>query len=41
MIGCSPMKLLALLYAAWALHAPDEITVYDLLAPASHSFDIV
>ena len=35
------MKLLALLCAACALHAADEITVYDLLAPATHSFDIV
>lgn len=35
------MKLLALLIAVSALHAADEITVYDLLAPATHSFDIV
>jgi len=27
--------------AATALHAADEITVYDLLAPATHSFDII
>src|SRR5437868_6576176 len=37
------MKLRALIFAlavlpAWAA---DELTVYDLLAPATHSFDIV
>jgi hypothetical protein len=35
------MRLLALLLAAFALRAADEITVYDLLAPATHSFDII
>ena len=32
---------LVLLLAAFGLRAADEITVYDLLAPATHSFDIV
>ena len=35
------MRLLALLLAALPAWAADEITVYDLLAPATHSFDIV
>jgi hypothetical protein len=37
------MKVLALLLAAAALplSAADELTVYDLLAPATHSFDII
>jgi hypothetical protein len=35
------MRLLVLLLAAFALRAADEITVYDLLAPATHSFDII
>src|SRR5436309_919692 len=35
------MRLLVLLLAAMALRAADEITVYDLLAPATHSFDII
>jgi hypothetical protein len=33
--------LLVLLVAALPLSAADEITVYDLLAPATHAFDIV
>jgi hypothetical protein len=33
--------LLVLLLAACLLRAADEITVYDLLAPATHAFDIV
>src|SRR5260370_41962863 len=35
------MRMLALLLAALPAWAADEITVYDLLAPATHSFDIV
>jgi len=35
------MKLPMLLLAALPLLAADEITVYDLQAPASHSFDII
>jgi hypothetical protein len=35
------MRLLVLLLAAFALRAADEFTLYDLLAPATHSFDIV
>jgi hypothetical protein len=35
------MRLLALLLAALPAWAADEITVYDLLSPATHSFDIV
>jgi hypothetical protein len=35
------MRLLALLLAGLPVWAADEITVYDLLAPATHSFDIV
>jgi len=35
------MRLLLLLLAAGTLTAADEITVYDLLSPASHSFDII
>jgi len=35
------MKLMALLLAAVPLWAADEITVYDLLAPSTHSFDII
>jgi hypothetical protein len=35
------MKLLVLLLAALSLRAADELTVYDLLAPATHSFDII
>ena len=35
------MKLTVFFLAATALHAADEITVYDLLAPATHSFDII
>ena len=33
--------LLVFLPAAWTLRAADELTVYDLLAPATHSFDII
>jgi hypothetical protein len=35
------MRLLVLLLAAFSLRAADELTVYDLLAPATHSFDII
>jgi hypothetical protein len=35
------MKLPMLLVAALPLLAADEITVYDLQAPATHSFDII
>jgi hypothetical protein len=35
------MRLLVLLLAALPVWAADEITVYSLLAPATHSFDIV
>jgi hypothetical protein len=35
------MRMLVLFLAAWPLAAADEITVYDLLAPSTHSFDIV
>jgi len=35
------MRKLVLILAAFALHAADEITVYDLLPPATHSFDII
>jgi hypothetical protein len=35
------MRILLFLLAALPLRAADEITVYDLLAPATHSFDIV
>ncbi|HEY1493162.1 MAG TPA: hypothetical protein VGF49_01405 [Candidatus Solibacter sp.] len=35
------MRLLVLLLAAVSLRAADELTVYDLLAPATHSFDII
>src|SRR6266700_1692005 len=35
------MKALFFLLAAVPLFAADEITVYDLLAPATHSFDII
>jgi hypothetical protein len=35
------MKLAMLLLAALPLLAADEITVYDLQAPSSHSFDII
>jgi len=35
------MKLRMLLAAALPLLAADEITVYDLQAPATHSFDII
>jgi hypothetical protein len=35
------MKLPTLLLAALPMLAADEITVYDLQAPASHSFDII
>ena len=35
------MRLLVVLLAAWPVWAADEITVYSLLAPATHSFDIV
>lgn len=35
------MRLLVLLLAACPLPAADEITVYDLLAPSTHSFDII
>jgi hypothetical protein len=35
------MKLLALLFAAFPLWAADELTVYDLQAPSTHSFDII
>ena len=35
------MRLLVLLLAALSLRAADELTVYDLLAPATHSFDII
>ena len=37
------MKFLALFLAAAALQlcAADEVTIYDLLAPSSHSFDII
>jgi hypothetical protein len=36
-----PARLLVLLLAALPAWAADEITVYDLLAPATHSFDII
>jgi hypothetical protein len=35
------MKLMVLLLAAAPVFAADEITVYDLQAPATHSFDII
>src|SRR5438045_9625188 len=35
------MRLLPLILAALPLWAADEITVYDLLAPSTHSFDII
>jgi hypothetical protein len=35
------MRLLVLLLAALPAWAADEITVYDLLAPATHAFDII
>src|SRR5947209_9434497 len=35
------MRLLPLILAALPLWAADEITVYELLAPSTHSFDIV
>jgi hypothetical protein len=35
------MRLLVLLLAALPVWAADEITVYSLLAPATHSFDII
>jgi len=35
------MRLLPLLLAALPLCAADEITVYELLAPGTHSFDII
>jgi len=35
------MKILLLLLAAATSWAADELTVYELLAPATHSFDIV
>lgn len=35
------MKILLLLLASATLGAADEITVYQLLAPSTHSFDIV
>ncbi len=35
------MRILLFLLAALPIRAADEITVYDLLAPATHSFDIV
>lgn len=35
------MRLLLLLLAACPLSAADELTVYDLLAPSTHSFDII
>jgi len=35
------MKLTVLLLAAAPLFAADEITVYDLQAPSTHSFDII
>ena len=43
MIQYIPMvkTLLILLLTSAALQAADEMTVYDLLAPATHSFDII
>jgi len=35
------MRILALLLAATALWAADDFTLYELLAPSTHSFDIV
>jgi hypothetical protein len=35
------MKLLVLFLAAIGLRAADEITVYDLQSPSTHSFDII
>jgi len=35
------MRLLPLIFAVLPLWAADEITVYELLAPATHSFDII
>jgi len=35
------MRTLLLIFAACFAAAADEITVYDLLAPSSHSFDII
>jgi hypothetical protein len=35
------MRVLLLLLAMLPLRAADEITVYDLLAPSTHSFDII
>ena len=35
------MRLLILLLAVCPLRAADELTVYDLLAPSTHSFDII
>ena len=35
------MRLLALLLLAGAAFAADELTVYELLPPATHSFDII
>jgi hypothetical protein len=36
-----PARLLVLWLAALPAWAADEVTVYDLLAPATHSFDII
>jgi hypothetical protein len=35
------MRMLAVLLAVSGLFAADDFTVYELLAPASHSFDII
>src|SRR5258706_7635066 len=35
------MRILLLLLASAPLWAADELTVYDLLAPSTHSFDII
>ena len=35
------MRILLLLLAALAAHAADDFTVYELLAPSTHSFDII
>jgi len=35
------MRILLLLLAAASVQAADEMTVYELLAPSTHSFDIV
>jgi hypothetical protein len=35
------MRILLLLLASATVHAADEMTVYELLAPSTHAFDII